>query len=155
MSAPNVSLLLAGGHPPPPSSFSPCRNLTRSSPHHLNSALVPRSLIRIRTETLATHSSNSVLVCSGIIGRTDRAKIKQNKQTNKDGKDKQVTKEGLQGLLTDNTNLRSFQELASANNSLFHYYFSDFLAKFFYNCRVNLLQILHLYMCCDSILSLV
>ena len=26
-------------HPPPPSSFSLCRNLTRSSPHHLNSAL--------------------------------------------------------------------------------------------------------------------
>ena len=45
---------------------------------------------------LATHSRNRLLVCSGIIGRTDRAKIKQNKQTNKqtkkDGKDKEVTK---------------------------------------------------------------
>ena len=42
----------------------------------------------------------------------------------------------------DSTNLRSFQELASVNNSLFHCYFSDVLAKFcFYNRRVNLLQI--------------
>ena len=40
-------------------------------------------LIRNRTETLATRSRNRVLVCSGIIGRPDRAKIKQNKQTNK------------------------------------------------------------------------
>ena len=33
-------------------------------------------------------------------------------------------KEGLQGLLMDNTNLRSRQDLASANNSLFHNYLS-------------------------------
>ena len=94
---------------------------------------------------LATHSRNRLLVCSRIIGRTDRAKIKQNKQTNKKtARTKRSLKEGLQGLIMDNTNLRSFQELAS-----------DFLANFFYNCRVNLLQILHLYMCCGSILSLV
>ena len=62
--------------------------------------------------------------------------------------------EGLQSLIMDNTNLRSFQELSSAN-SLFYYYFSKFLANFFYNCRVNFVQILHLYMCCGSILSLV
>ena len=83
---------------------------------------------------LATPSRNRVLVCSGIIGRTDRAKIKQNKkQTNKQKKTartKRSLKEGLQGLIMDNTNLRSFQELAPANNSLFHYYFSDFLANF-------------------------
>ena len=33
-------------------------------------------------------------------------------------------KEGLEGLMIDNTNLRSCQDLASANNALFHYYFS-------------------------------
>ena len=86
---------------------------------------------------LATHSRNTLLVWSGIIGRTDRAKIKQNKQTNKQTKKaartKRSLKEGLQDLINvimDNTNLRSFQELAPANNSLFHYYFSDFLANF-------------------------
>ena len=46
-------------------------------------ALVLRSLIRNRTEMLVTHSRNRVLVCSGIRDSTDRAKIKQNKQTNK------------------------------------------------------------------------
>ena len=90
---------------------------------------------------LATHSRNRLLVCSRIIGRTDRAKIKQNKQTNKQKKTartKRSLKEGLQGLIMDNTNLRSFQELASVNNSLFHCYFSDVLANFFfYNYRVN------------------
>ena len=136
--------------PPPPSPLLvfPVQesNPLQSPPSELR-ALVPRSLLRNRTEMLATHSRNRVLVCSGIIGRTDRAKIKQNKQTNKQKKTartKRSLKEGLQGLIMDNTNLRSFQELAS-----------DFLANFFYNLRVNLLQILHLYMCCGSILSLV
>ena len=96
MSAPDVSLLLAGGHlPPPPLRFLvfPVQesNTLQSPPSELR-AFVPRSLIRNRTETLATHSRNRVLVCSGIIGRTDRVKIKQNKQTNKEGKDKEVTK---------------------------------------------------------------
>ena len=66
-------------------------NPLQSPPSELR-ALVPRSLLRNRTETLSTHSRNRLLVCSGITDRTDRAKIKQNKQTNKDGKDKEVTK---------------------------------------------------------------
>ena len=33
-------------------------------------------------------------------------------------------KEGLEGLIIDNTNLRRCQDLVSANNALFHYYFS-------------------------------
>ena len=118
--------------PPPPLLVFPVweSNTLQCPPSELR-ALVPGSLIRNRTEMLATHSRNRLLVCSGIIGRTDRAKIKQNKkQTNKQKKTAR-TKEGLQGLIMDNTNLRSFQELAPANNFLFHYYFSDFLAKFF------------------------
>ena len=66
-------------------------NPLQSPPSQLR-ALVPRSLLRNRTETLSTHSRNRLLVCSGITDRTDRAKIKQNKQTKKDGKDKEVTK---------------------------------------------------------------
>ena len=37
---------------------------------------------------------------------------------------KMTLKEGLQGVIMDNTNLRSCQDLASANNSLFHNYLS-------------------------------
>ena len=138
MSAPDVSLLLAGGHPHPPRPllvFPVQESNTLQSPPSELRALVPRSLIRNRTETLATPSRNRVLVCSGITGRTDRAKIKQNnkrtKKQKKTARTKRSLKEGLHGLIMDNRNLRSFQELASANNFLFHYYFSDFLAKFF------------------------
>ena len=97
-----------------------CMYTLQSPPSELR-ALVPCSLLRNRTERLATRSRNRLLVCSGIIGKTNRAKIKQNKQTNKqtkkDGKDKEVTK---RRVTMDDTNLRSFQELPSANNFLFH-----------------------------------
>ena len=85
MSAPDVSLLLAGGHLPPTGFlvFPVQESNTLQSPPSELRALFPRSLIRNRTETLATHSRNRLLVCSGITRRTDTAKIKQNKQTNK------------------------------------------------------------------------
>ena len=50
----------------------------------------------------------------------DRTNIKIKKRA----RTKVSLKEGLEGLITDNTNLRSSQDLASANNALFHYYFS-------------------------------
>ena len=67
-------------------------NTLQSPPSELR-ALVPRSLLRNRAETLATHSRNRLLVCSGIIGKLIELKLnKTNKQTKKDGKDKEVTK---------------------------------------------------------------
>ena len=45
-------------------------------------------------------------------------------EVRKNGKKKDVIKKRLQGLLMDNKNLRSSQDLVCANNSLFLYYFS-------------------------------
>ena len=55
-----------------------------------------------------------------VISGPDRTNLKIKKRP----RTKMSLKEGLQGLIMDNSNLRSCQGLASANNSLFHNYLS-------------------------------
>ena len=105
-------------------SFSPCTLFkTRSGP----TIWTPRSrssslFARNRTETLAREAKKTVQeqASSGEIGSPDRTNLKIKKRA----RTKMSLKKGLQGLIMDNTNLRSCQDLASANNSLFHNYLS-------------------------------